>query len=93
MKRAVVVLLLLIANAIFVSNKNTPHAPAPVGLLEQSQGARSAAESAAPQKTREQSLRDNDPIADSAADVAEGFATIDRVLIQDPAEYIGGDRL
>jgi hypothetical protein len=93
MKRAVVVLLLLIANAIFVSNKNRPTAPAPVELLRQGRQTRNAAEDAATKKAREESLRDNDPIPDSAAEVAEGLAAIDRALIQDPAEYIGGDRL
>jgi hypothetical protein len=92
MKRAVVVLLLLIANAIFVTRQNTPSAPAPVELSEQGRQPRNA-EAAAAQNGREESLRDNDPVADSAADVVEGFATIDRALIQDPAEYIGGDRL
>ena len=94
MKRAVVVLLLLVANAIFVTNQNTPSAAAPVGLWEKWRQSRNAAPAEAAQEAREQELLRDDASAEpTPADIAECFANLDRAMMLDPAEYVGGDRL
>jgi hypothetical protein len=94
MKRAVVVLLLLVANAIFVTNQNNPSAAAPVGLWEKWRQTRNAAAAEAAKEAHDQdSLRDNASPQATPADIAECFANFDRAMMLDRAEYLGGDRL